>query len=41
MKKLLIYVVTYNHENFIKQTLERIDEKLFENYETEILVNDD
>lgn len=41
MKKLLIYVVTYNHENFIHETLKRIDEKLFDNYDTEILVNDD
>ncbi len=41
MKKLLIYVVTYNHEDFIQKTLERIDKKLFENYDTEILVNDD
>ena len=41
MEKLLIYVVTYNHENFIERTLDRIDKKLFENYDTEILVNDD
>ena len=41
MKKLLIYVVTYNHESFIEKTLSRIDESLFDNYETEILVNDD
>ena len=41
MKKLLIYVVTYNHENFIHKTLKRIDEKLFDSYDTEILVNDD
>ena len=41
MKKLLIYVVTYNHEGFIEKTLSRIDESLFDNYETEILVNDD
>lgn len=41
MEKLLIYVVTYNHENFIEKTLNRIDKKLFENYDTEILVNDD
>ena len=41
MKKLLIYVVTYNHEDFIEKTLSRIDESLFDNYETEILVNDD
>lgn len=41
MKKLLIYVVTYNHENFIEKTLSRIDESLFDNYETEILINDD
>ena len=41
MDRLLIYVVTYNHEKFIEKTLERIDQKLFENYDTEILVNDD
>ena len=41
MKKLLIYVVAYNHEDFIQNTLDRIDQKLFDNYETEILVNDD
>jgi glycosyltransferase involved in cell wall biosynthesis len=41
MKKLLIYVVAYNHESFIEKTLSRIDESLFDNYETEILVNDD
>jgi len=41
MRKLLIYVVTYNHEDFIQKTLNRIDERLFDNYETEILVNDD
>lgn len=41
MKKLLIYVVTYNHESFIEKTLSRIDESLFDNYETEILINDD
>lgn len=41
MKKLLIYVVTYNHEDFIQETLSRIDERLFDNYQTEILVNDD
>ena len=41
MNKLLIYVVTYNHEKFIKDTLERIDKKIFDIYDTEILVNDD
>lgn len=41
LKKLLIYVVTYNHEDFIERTLSRIDERLFDNYETEIVVNDD
>ena len=38
MNKLLIYVVTYNHEKFIKDTLERIDKKIFDIYDTEILV---
>tara|TARA_E500000178_G_scaffold72658_1_gene70389 strand:- start:3584 stop:5065 length:1482 start_codon:yes stop_codon:yes gene_type:complete len=41
MEKLLIYVVTFNHEKFIKKTIERIDQKIFKNFDTEILVNDD
>ena len=41
MKKLLIYVVTFNHEKFIENTINRINPKIFENYETEILINDD
>lgn len=41
MEKLLIYVVAYNHEKFIKKTLERINDEIFEKYNTEILVNDD
>ena len=41
MKKLLIYIVAYNHEKFIKNTLERISDKIFDHYDTEILVNDD
>ena len=41
MEKLLIYVVTYNHEKFIEKTLDRIDKKLFENNKIKILVNDD
>lgn len=40
-KKLLIYVVAFNHEQFIEKVLDRIDEKIFEKYETEILINDD
>lgn len=41
MEKLLIYIVAYNHEKFIKNTLERISDKIFDHYDTEILVNDD
>ncbi len=41
MKKLLIYVVTYNHEQFIENTINRINKSIFNNYETEILINDD
>ena len=41
MKKLLIYVVTYNHEHFIENTINRINKSIFNNYETEILINDD
>ncbi len=41
MKKLLIYVVTFNHEKFIENTINRINPNIFENYETEILINDD
>lgn len=41
MEKLLIYIVAYNHEKFIKNTLERISDKIFYHYDTEILVNDD
>ena len=37
MKKLLIYVVTYNHEQFIENTINRINKSIFNNYETEIL----
>ena len=31
MEKLLIYVVTFNHEKFIEKTVKRIDQKVFEN----------
>ena len=41
MEKLLIYVVAYNHEKFIEKVLDRIDQNLFDKYETEILINDD
>ena len=40
-KKILIYVVTYNHEKFIENTISRIDNKIFQNYQTEILISDD
>lgn len=40
-KKILIYVVTYNHEKFIEKTINRINDQVFKNYETEILISDD
>jgi glycosyltransferase involved in cell wall biosynthesis len=40
-KKLLILVVAYNHEKFIKKVLERINDNLSNIYDTEILINDD
>ena len=40
-KKLLIYIVAFNHEKFIEKVLDKIDNKIFEKYQTEILVNDD
>ena len=41
MKKLLIYIVAFNHEKFIEKVLNRIDKKIFDKFETEILINDD
>ena len=40
-KKLLILIVAFNHEKFIQKVLNRIDEKLNDTYEVEILINDD
>ena len=40
-KKLLILVVAYNSEKFIKNVLSRIDENLAKKYDVEILINDD
>ena len=40
-KKLLILIVAYNHEKFIESVLNRIDERLSDIYDTEILINDD
>ena len=40
-KKLLIYIVAFNHEKFIEKVVDRIDAKIFGKYNTEILVNDD
>ena len=40
-KKLLILIVAFNHEKFIQKVLNRIDEKLNDIYEVEILINDD
>ena len=40
-KKLLILIVAYNHEKFIKSVLQRIDANLVKKYDVEILINDD
>lgn len=40
-KKLLIFIVAFNHEKFIERVLDRIDDKIFEKYNTEILIGDD
>ena len=40
-KKLLILIVAFNHEKFIKKVLNRIDENLINTYDVEILINDD
>ena len=40
-KKLLLLIVAYNHEKFIKSVLDRIDDNLFKAYEVEVLINDD
>ena len=40
-KKILIYIVTYNHEKFIENTINRINDEIFKKYETEILISDD
>jgi len=40
-KKLLILIVAYNHEKFIKNVLERISTTLTKKYDVEILINDD
>ena len=39
--KLLIFIVAYNAESTLLKVLERIPEKLFSNFETEVLVIDD
>ena len=40
-KKLLVLIVAYNHEKFIKSVLDRINDSLFKTYEVEVLINDD
>jgi len=40
-KKLLILIVAYNHEKFIKKVLDRVDVNLTDIYDVEILINDD
>ena len=40
-KKLLILIVAYNHEKFIKKVLHRINSALAKQYNVEILINDD
>jgi glycosyltransferase involved in cell wall biosynthesis len=39
--KALVFIVTYNHENLLKKTIERIPKAIFENPQNEILVIDD
>jgi len=39
--KVLIYIVTYNHENFILKVLKRIPKYLNNKYNLEILISDD
>jgi len=39
--KLLIYIVTFNHEKFIIDVLNRIPKNLSVKYDVEILINDD
>ena len=39
--KLLIYIVTFNHEKFIIDVLNRIPKSLSVKYDVEILINDD
>ena len=40
-KKILIYIVAYNHEKFIEKTINRIKDSVFSKYQTEILISDD
>lgn len=40
-KKILIYIVSFNHEKFIEKVLNRINNRVFDVYDTEILVSDD
>ena len=39
--KLLIYIIAFNHEEFIVNVLKRIPLNLSKKYEVEILINDD
>ena len=39
--KILIYIVTYNHENFILKVLNRIPKYLNKKYDLQILISDD
>ena len=40
-RKLLIYIVTFNHEKFILDVINRIPKNLVDKYDVEILINDD
>ena len=40
-KKILIYIVVYNHEKFIEKTINRIKDSVFSKYQTDILISDD
>jgi hypothetical protein len=41
MKKMLIYIVCYNHENIIKKTISSIPKKLKNKYQIDNLFSED
>ena len=40
-RKLLIYIVTFNHEKYWIISINRIPKNLVDKYDVEILINDD